>query len=126
MQTVKAFLLGAALALGVAIAGPGAAAQPALPNFADLVEKHGPAVVNIRTEARAQRTQIPGLSEDDPMYEFFRRFMPPEQRQRRRAAAARRTTRARRASRAAGPCARSGWARASSSPPTATSSPTRT
>jgi serine protease Do len=77
MQTMKAFLLGAALALGVATQ---AQAQAALPNFADLVEKHGPAVVNIRTEARAQRTQIPGLSEDDPMFEFFRRFMPPDQR----------------------------------------------
>ena len=79
MQTMKAFLLGAALALGVASQAQ-AQPQPALPNFADLVEKHGPAVVNIRTEARAQRTQIPGLSEDDPMFEFFRRFMPPDQR----------------------------------------------
>jgi serine protease Do len=81
MQIVKAFLLGAALALGIASHAQAQPPQPALPNFADLVEKHGPAVVNIRTEARAQRTQIPGLSEDDPMYEFFRRFMPPEQRQ---------------------------------------------
>jgi serine protease Do len=80
MQNVKAFLLGVALALGLASQAQ-AQAQPALPNFADLVEKHGPAVVNIRTEARAQRTQIPGLSEDDPMFEFFRRFMPPDQRQ---------------------------------------------
>jgi len=78
MQTMKAFLLGVALALGFVSQ---AAAQPALPNFADLVEKHGPAVVNINTQARAQRQQIPGLSEDDPMYEFFRRFMPPDQRQ---------------------------------------------
>ena len=79
MQNLKAFLAGAALALGVA-AQAQAQPQPALPNFADLVEKHGPAVVNIRTEARAQRTPVPGLSEDDPMFEFFRRFMPPEQR----------------------------------------------
>ena len=79
MQTARAFLLGAALALGVATQAA-AQPQPALPNFADLVEKHGPAVVNIRTEARAQRTQVPGLSEDDPMFEFFRRFMPPDQR----------------------------------------------
>ncbi len=77
MQILKAFLVGAALALGAASQ---AQAQPALPNFADLVEKHGPAVVNIRTETRSQRTQVPGLSEDDPMFEFFRRFMPPEQR----------------------------------------------
>ncbi|NJD86959.1 MAG: Do family serine endopeptidase [Betaproteobacteria bacterium] len=79
MQIVKAFLLGAALALGIASQAQ-AQGPAALPNFADLVEKHGPAVVNIRTEARAQRTQIPGLSEDDPMFEFFRRFMPPDQR----------------------------------------------
>ena len=79
MQTARAFLLGAALALGAATHAA-AQPQPALPNFADLVEKHGPAVVNIRTEARAQRTQVPGLSEDDPMFEFFRRFMPPDQR----------------------------------------------
>jgi serine protease Do len=77
MRILKAFLFSAALALG--LAGP-AGAQQSLPNFADLVEKHGPAVVNINTQARAQRQQIPGLSEDDPMYEFFRRFMPPEQR----------------------------------------------
>ncbi len=80
MQILKAFVAGAALALGVA-AGAQAQPQPALPSFADLVEKHGPAVVNINTQARAQRQQFPGLSEDDPMYEFFRRFMPPDQRQ---------------------------------------------
>ncbi len=81
MQTLKAFLLGAALALGVAT---NAAAQPqvALPNFADLVEKYGPAVVNINTQARAGRNPFQGqLDEDDPFYDFFRRFLPPEQRQ---------------------------------------------
>jgi len=37
-------------------------------------------VVNINTQARAGRPNLPpGLSEDDPMYEFFRRFMPPGQ-----------------------------------------------
>jgi len=50
-----------------------------LPDFADLVERYGPAVVNINTQTRmSARPQIPGLSEDDPFYEFFRRFMPPE------------------------------------------------
>jgi len=58
---------------------PGASAQ-VLPDFADLVDKYGPAVVNINTQARrAARPQLPGLSEDDPFYEFFRRFMPPDQ-----------------------------------------------
>ena len=95
--------------------GPGHAEAPqapgaqVLPNFADLVEKHGPAVVNINTQTRApQRTQIPGLSEDDPMYEFFRRFMPPDQRQPPRRAEARRQ--GRRPGAHAGRCARSAWA----------------
>ncbi len=65
-------------------------AQPAtraraLPDFADLVEKVGPAVVNIRTTERANgdRAQLPqfpfpdGLDENDPFYDFFRRFFPP-------------------------------------------------
>ena len=60
------------------------AAQPAsgpalqvLPDFAKLVEQNGPAVVNIsvtqnlRTGAAAPDF---GMSPDDPMYEFFKRF----------------------------------------------------
>jgi serine protease Do len=58
---------------------PGASAQ-VLPDFADLVERYGPAVVNINTRTRGQRQQqLPGLSEDDPFFEFFRRFMPDQQ-----------------------------------------------
>jgi serine protease Do len=57
-----------------------ALAVQGLPDFADLVEKYGPAVVNINTTTRSARAQVPGLSEDDPFYEFFRRFMPPESR----------------------------------------------
>jgi serine protease Do len=60
-----------------------------LPDFADLAEKAGPAVVNIRTTERvrenagqAQRPpQMPeGMEEGDPFFEFFRRFFPPGQR----------------------------------------------
>ena len=92
MNRLQAYLLSALLAFGAAAAQgqnrvpstpslPGAQAQ-VLPDFADLVEKYGPAVVNINTETRqAPRQQIPGLSEDDPFYEFFKRFMPPEQQQ---------------------------------------------
>ncbi len=51
-----------------------------LPEFTDLVEKQGPAVVNISTaqtvRAQAGVPQIPNLDEDDPFYEFFRRFVP--------------------------------------------------
>jgi len=50
-----------------------------LPDFTELVEKQGPTVVNIST-AQAVRgplaPQIPNLQEDDPFYEFFRRFVP--------------------------------------------------
>ena len=58
-------------------------AQPAtMPDFADLVERTAPAVVNIRTAARVsvpgqQQPQIPDLDENDPFYEFFHRFFPP-------------------------------------------------
>ncbi|MFM8631512.1 MAG: hypothetical protein ACKODQ_08645, partial [Betaproteobacteria bacterium] len=62
-------------------------AQPSsvrgLPDFADLVESAGPAVVNIRTteKVRVQQSgpgqQMPELDENDPFYEFFRRFFPP-------------------------------------------------
>src|SRR5215831_15673132 len=92
MNRLQAYFLSALLAFGATAAQaqnrpantpslPGAQAQ-VLPDFADLVEKYGPAVVNINTETRmAARQQIPGLSEDDPFYEFFKRFMPPEQQQ---------------------------------------------
>jgi len=68
---------------------PAAQAQTReLPDFADLVERTGPAVVNIRTTERARANQTPsagqpqmpeGLDENDPFYEFFRRFFPPRQ-----------------------------------------------
>ncbi len=65
-------------------AQPAQAAQPAvvtreLPDFADLAERVGPAVVNIRTTERA-RQGIPGMGGgpmDEQMREFFRRFGIP-------------------------------------------------
>ena len=52
-----------------------------LPDFTELVAKHGTAVVNISTTQHI-RSQInpglpPGMDENDPFYEFFRRFAPP-------------------------------------------------
>src|SRR5687767_12645884 len=50
-----------------------------LPDFTELVEKQGPAVVNISTTQSVRNPllpQVPNLQEDDPFYEFFRRFMP--------------------------------------------------
>ncbi|UCE30470.1 MAG: DegQ family serine endoprotease [Burkholderiales bacterium] len=63
--------------------GAGAASARGLPDFADLVERSGPAVVNIRTVERVRSVQqlpfpgAPQLDENDPFYEFFRRFFPP-------------------------------------------------
>ena len=51
-----------------------------LPDFTDLVEKQGPAVVNVSTTQLIRNTQaipgMPSLPEGDPFYEFFRRFAP--------------------------------------------------
>ncbi len=56
------------------------AAAAQLPDFTDLVEKQGPAVVNISTTQASARNplaqQMPNVPEDDPFFEFFRRFMP--------------------------------------------------
>ncbi|MBB5020166.1 serine protease Do [Chitinivorax tropicus] len=49
-------------------------------DVASLVEKEGPAVVNISTTQTVVNNQGgPGMSEDDPFYEFFRRFQPRQQ-----------------------------------------------
>ncbi len=48
-----------------------------LPDFAELVEKQGAAVVNISTTQIIHNTQgLPNMQEGDPFYEFFRRFAP--------------------------------------------------
>jgi serine protease Do len=52
-----------------------------LPDFTDLVEKQGPAVVNVSTTSTAHGGAVPSpVPEDDPFYDFFRRFGPPQQR----------------------------------------------
>ncbi|MGH8763023.1 MAG: DegQ family serine endoprotease [Nitrosospira sp.] len=54
-----------------------------LPGFTELVEKHGAAVVNISTvqapsvASNPLFPNMPGIPEDDPFFEFFRRHMPP-------------------------------------------------
>jgi serine protease Do len=67
-------------ALPQAPSEPGVAAAPGLPDFAGIVERFGPAVVNISVTAPARTGvlpfQVPRLDPDDPFYEFFRRFMP--------------------------------------------------
>ena len=66
--TLAAFpaVAGAQAVQGRALAG--------LPDFTELYEKHAPAVVAIDVTQRVRRSRGPELSEDDPFYEFFRRF----------------------------------------------------
>src|SRR6202163_2143366 len=45
-----------------------------LPDFTELYDKQGPAVVSIDVTQKAKRSRGLELSEDDPFYEFFRRF----------------------------------------------------
>lgn len=48
-----------------------------LPDFTELVEKQGAAVVNISTTQKVSNGAMPpNLSENDPFYEFFRRYAP--------------------------------------------------
>jgi serine protease Do len=57
---------------------PGDVVTRALPDFSQLVERYGPAVVNVEVVEKAQNTGgIPGLSPNDPFYDFFRRFGIP-------------------------------------------------
>lgn len=61
---------------------PPAVAQRELPDFSKLVEEQGRAVVNISTtqkvSVRAMPQWPPGLDENDPMFDFFRRFIPQQ------------------------------------------------
>jgi serine protease Do len=68
------------------LAAPGTQVSMALPDFTQIVSRMGPAVVNIRVMSssktamagpgRVQRGQQP--DEDDPFFEFFRRFQGPQ------------------------------------------------
>lgn len=53
-------------------------------DFSGIVDRYGPAVVNISVTARAERTSAQGpqgMDPDDPMSEFLRRFGPQFQQQ---------------------------------------------
>ena len=60
-----------------------AAPQLALPDFTQLVENQGRAVVNIRTVQTVREVvrDVPEGMENDPFAEFFRRFAPPQLRE---------------------------------------------
>jgi len=50
-----------------------------LPDFTELAERQGPTVVNVSTTQMRERrssSQAPNIEEDDPLYDFFRRFVP--------------------------------------------------
>jgi serine protease Do len=67
------------LAAALALSGASHAQGRDLPDFTQIVETQGATVVNISTTQQRQRRaqpQLPQLDEDDPMYEFFRRFIP--------------------------------------------------
>ncbi len=73
-------LVAVALSLGlVATTAPRVANAQGLPDFTELVEKVGPAVVNIRTTERPRAGRGPGggAEMDEDMLEFFRRFGIP-------------------------------------------------
>src|SRR5499426_75514 len=60
-------------------AARGAAAQQ-LPDFSRLVQQYGPAVVNIAVDGKApaaEGTPQPPFNENDPFFEFFKRFQMP-------------------------------------------------
>jgi serine protease Do len=72
------------LVLALLVAAPLSVwAQPReLPDFADLAERQGPAVVNISTTSTVRGQQgLPPGSEEDPFFDFFRRFGPPQPRE---------------------------------------------
>jgi serine protease Do len=81
-----AALAQAPAAAPVAAAPAPVAGNPAvvgLPDFTRIVSHNGPAVVNVRVVGStkvAQRQQMPQFDEDDPFFEFFRRFQPQQPR----------------------------------------------
>jgi serine protease Do len=84
-----------AVASGAAIGAPAVAPAPAttvvpgsqqamaLPDFTQIVKRNGPAVVNIsivgtQKVSMSNQRGMPQFDEDDPFFEFFRRFQGPQ------------------------------------------------
>ncbi|WP_029363288.1 DegQ family serine endoprotease [Herbaspirillum lusitanum] len=81
LLSASIFALSPALTgLSAAVAAPAVAG---LPDFADIVDRTGPGVVNIRTTERVKTGQPQAGADDEEMQEFFRRFfgvpMPRQQ-----------------------------------------------
>ncbi|WP_295644755.1 DegQ family serine endoprotease [uncultured Methylibium sp.] len=74
----------------IALTAPAAASTAAAPDFAQIAERYGPAVVNISVSgtrkasadegdeaAATQQRGLPGMDPSDPFFEFFKRFQGP-------------------------------------------------
>jgi serine protease Do len=65
------------MVITIAALWPGLARAQSLPDFTELVERVGPAVVNIRTLERGRQSSTGGAEVDPNVEEFFRRFGIP-------------------------------------------------
>ena len=76
LSVVAAIVFAAFAAMPAVVFGqtPAPGRLSGLPDFTELYEKQGPAVVAIDVTQKVKRSRGPELSEDDPFYEFFRRF----------------------------------------------------
>ncbi|MFC3532384.1 DegQ family serine endoprotease [Vogesella facilis] len=78
-------LIAASMLMAGLLASPHSLAAPlsSLPDFTQLVEEQGKAVVNIRTVQTVRQVvrELPQGMENDPFAEFFRRFAPPQLRE---------------------------------------------
>lgn len=76
MNGIRAWPGATVLAVMLFLAVPATGAD--LPDFTVLVERQGPAVVNISTtQSEGDKAgTFPGLEESDPMFDLFRRFIP--------------------------------------------------
>jgi len=64
-------------AMPATTAVPGGAAIAGLPDFSQLVDRYGPAVVNVEVVEKPTAGGTQGISPNDPFYDFFRRFGIP-------------------------------------------------
>lgn len=80
MSALKSF----ATAFAITLAAPAALARPAPDNFADLADKLSPAVVNISTSQKVERSDmkdVPQFPPGSPYEELFREYYEQQQRE---------------------------------------------
>src|SRR5207302_9349007 len=74
LVSARVALLALAALFAASAAPVSAQSRVVLPDFTELYEKQSPAVVSIDVTQKVKQARFPELSEDDPFYEFFRRF----------------------------------------------------